>query len=262
MKGMSTDHGITRRAYLKVAGMVGGGIGLAGCLGDDTDTIIPGTASGFPPFEFYESDAQDELVGFDIDLAEAVIEEAGYEVGDWSDIEFDTLTTSLQQEEIDLIAAAMTITDERDESIDFSDPYYEADQAILVRENGFDPQSFEDMEGIGVAAQSGTTGESLVESELIDTGLIDEADYRGLDNYTLAITDLENGAVDAVVVDLPVAQQFADTRDVRIAFIHETGEQFGFGMREGDDRIEDINEALGTLMDDGTYDELVQEWFE
>ncbi|MFW6449251.1 MAG: substrate-binding domain-containing protein [Halobacteriota archaeon] len=260
---MVTDHGISRRAYLKVAGLVGGGLALAGCLGDDAETIVPGTASGFPPFEFYEDDDDENLVGFDIDLAEAVIEEAGYEVGDWQDIEFDTLITSLEQEEIDFIAAAMSITSERDESIDFTDPYYEADQAVLVREGGdFQPESFGDMEDRRVAAQSGTTGESLVESELIDAGLIDEDDYRALDNYTLAIEDLENESVDAVVVDLPVAQRFADSRDVEIAFIHETGEQFGFGMREGDDRIEDMNEALATLMDDGTFDDLVTDWFE
>lgn len=260
---MSPDDSVTRRAYLKVTALVGGGLGLAGCLGGDSETIIPGTASGFPPFEYYESEDEENLVGFDIDLAEAIIDEAGYEVGTWQDIEFDTLITSLQQEEIDFIAAAMSITPDRDENIDFTDPYYEAGQAVLVREGGqFDPSSFEDMAGRRVAAQSGTTGESLVQSELIDTGLIDEDDYRGLDNYTLAIEDLENEAVDAVVVDIPVAEQFEDSRDVEIAFRHETGEQFGFGMREGDDRIEDMNEALATLMEDGTYDDLVAEWFE
>lgn len=259
---MSFENRFTRRAYLKATGIAGVGFGIAGCLGDGTETIVPGTASGFPPFEYYPEDDQENLVGFDIDLTEAVIEEAGYEVGTWQDIEFDILIESLQQEEIDFIAAAMTITADRDEAIDFSDPYYAADQAIVVRENGFDPGSLSDLEGRSVAAQSGTTGESLAEDELIDQGLIDESDYRGLDNYTLAVEELANGGVDAIIVDLPVAQQFAANRAVRVAFVHETGEEYGFGLRDGDDRLEDVNEALATLQDDGTYDELVQEWFE
>ncbi|MFW6449223.1 MAG: transporter substrate-binding domain-containing protein [Halobacteriota archaeon] len=256
---MTKYRGFTRRSYLKAVGATGVGFGVAGCLGD-SETVIPGTASGFPPFEFYDGD---DLVGFDIELAEAVIEEAGYEVGTWDDIEFDTLITSLQEEEIDFVAAAMSITPDREEDIDFSDPYYQADQAVLVSDDGdFEPQSLEDLEGRRVGAQSGTTGEDLVEEELIDTGLIDEDDYRGQDNYTLAVSDLENGTVDAVIVDSPVANQFADERAVHVSFVYETGEEFGFGVREGDDRLEDYNDALATLMDDGTYDDLVGEWFE
>lgn len=257
---MSRTYSMDRRAYLKATGVAGTTLALSGCLGgDDEDTIIPGTASGFPPFEFVEGG---ELVGFDVDLAEAVIDEAGYEVGEWTDIEFDTLIPSLTEGDIDLVAAAMTINEERQEQIAFTDPYWEADQAVLVAENGIDPGSFNDLEGTSVGAQAGTTGEDIVETELIDTGIISESDYRAYDNYTLAISDLEGGSIDAVVVDSPVANTFAADRSVRIAFVHETGEQFGFGMRQDDDRVGDLNDALSTLQDEGTYDDIVGEWFE
>jgi polar amino acid transport system substrate-binding protein len=248
-----------RRAYLKTVGAVGVSAAVAGCQSGSSDTINPGTASGFPPFEFTQ---EGELVGFDVDLAEAAIEEAGYEVGEWTDIEFDSLIPSLTDGDIDLIAAAMTINDDRDQTIDFSDPYWESNQAVLVREGGdFQPSSTDDLSGMNVGAQSGTTGEDQV-TGLIDEGVVSESDYRQYDNYTLAVEDLVNGNVDAIVIDIPVARNFADSRDVTVAFEIETGEQFGLGMREDDDRLSDINSALGTLEDNGTYDDLVSEWFE
>ena len=195
-----------RRAYLKTVGAVGASAAVAGCQGGN-DTITPGTASGFPPFEYTENG---ELVGFDVELAETVIEEAGYEVGEWVDIEFGSLTPSLTEGDIDLIAAAMTITGERDQQIDFSDAYYEANQGVLVRSGAdFDPSSREDLEDSVVGAQSGTTGEQEVD-KLVDDGIISEQDKQTYDNYELAVTDLKNGNIDAVIIDVPAAADFAN----------------------------------------------------
>ena len=259
-ESMTNDATVNRRTYLKTVGAAAGTAVVAGCLGDDdTPVINPGTAPGFPPFEFTEDG---ELVGFDIDLTEEAIERAGYEVGDWTEVEFDSLIPSLTQNNIDLIAAAMTITDERAEQIAFSDAYYQSDQAVLVRDDGeFEPESTDDLAGLRVGAQSGTTGRDEV-GDLIDDGIVDEDDFRQYDNSTLAVDDLEAENVDAIVVDIPVAQNFADSRAVSIAFEIETGEEFGLGMRQDDDRIEDINAALAEMQEDGTYDDLVEEWFE
>lgn len=261
---MTPDTNVDRRSYLKAVGAVGVTGVLAGCTGGDSgsdgnDVINPGTAPGFPPFEFTEDD---ELVGFDIDLAEAAIEQAGYEVGEWTEIEFDSLIPSLTEENIDLIAAAMTINDDREETIAFTDPYYESDQAVLVAEDGdLSPESVEDLADARVGAQSGTTGEDEVEA-LVEDGTVSEDDVQQYDNYTLGVQDLENGNVDALIVDIPVAENFADERAVTIAFTIETGEVYGMGMRQDDDRLADINEALAELEDDGTYEELLTEWFE
>ncbi|WP_226010982.1 basic amino acid ABC transporter substrate-binding protein [Halomicrobium salinisoli] len=258
---MERRFSMDRRAYLKTVGAAGASAAVAGCQGGGSgsdDTIVPGTASGFPPFEYTQDG---ELVGFDVALAEETIDRAGYEVGDWVDVEFDSLIPSLTEGDIDLVAAAMTINDERDQTIDFSDPYWESNQAVLVREGGdFQPESTDDLEGQRVGAQSGTTGEEQVQG-LIDDGTVSGDDYRQYDNYTLAVEDLENGNVDAVVIDVPVAENFAGDRSVVIAFQIETGEQFGFGLREDDDRIEDVNSALSEIRDDGTYEELVSEYF-
>lgn len=250
-----------RRAYLKTVGAVGTTAAVAGCSGggSDTETIVPGTNPGFPPFEYTQDG---ELVGFDIELAEELIERAGYEVGDWREIAFESLIPSVLDGDIDLIAAGMTIGPDRQEQIDFTDPYWESNQAVLVQEGGdFQPGAVEDLEGARVGAQGGTTGESEAES-LVEDGLVAEDDLRRYDNYTLAAQDLENGNVDAVIVDEPVAQSFAGDRAVAIAFVIETGEQFGMGMRPDDERLSDLNEALAAVREDGTYDDLVTEWFE
>ncbi|PHQ38596.1 basic amino acid ABC transporter substrate-binding protein [Halorubrum persicum] len=254
---------MSRRTYLKLTGGASavGLTGVAGCLGDDSTTITPGTAPGFPPFEMQQDG---ELVGFDIDLLEAVVGETDYELGEWATFEFDSLIPALtQNEEIDVIAAAMTITEDRQETIAFSDPYWESDQAILVREGGdFQPSAWEDFEGVPVGAQSGTTGADQVSANLIDPGIIAEGDYSSYDSYVFAVEDLVNENVDAVVIDLPVAETFAANRDVAVAFVEETGERFGFGIRQGESEFQSaLNDGLATVRDDGTYSEITNNWF-
>ncbi|PSQ16992.1 basic amino acid ABC transporter substrate-binding protein [Halobacteriales archaeon QS_8_69_26] len=257
-----TDWTADRRTYLRAVGAIGAAgasTAIAGCLGDQEE-IVPGTASGFAPFEYINDDG--DLVGFDVELAEEAIDRAGYGVGDWVDQEFDTLLASLQNEDFDLAAAALSITPERQQNVDFTDPYYEVNQAVVVREGGdFSPSGTDDLSGRVIGAQGGTTGEGEVD-KLIDDGVVDEDDKRTYDNYVLAIEDLENGNIDAVVVDVPVARNFADSRSVEVAFTIETGEQYAFAMRNGDERIPEINDALTEIQDDGTYDDLVQKYFQ
>ncbi|WP_211312710.1 transporter substrate-binding domain-containing protein [Halarchaeum salinum] len=266
-----------RRTYLKATGSAAVALALAGCTGgggsggessdgdgetsgSDTTTITAGTAPGFPPFEMKEGG---ELVGFDIDLLSAVVTEAdGYELGSWQEYAFDSLVPALTSNKIDVVAAGMTINDEREQQIDFTNPYYNADQAIIVRENGdFSPSSLADLSGHKVGSQSGTTGEGVAK-ELIEKGTLKESNYNTYDSYVFAVQDLENGNIDAVILDLPVAQTFADQRPVSIAFTYETGERYGFGIRNGDDDLQSaLNEGLAAVRDSGKYEELRNEWF-
>ncbi|WP_255193851.1 basic amino acid ABC transporter substrate-binding protein [Natronobeatus ordinarius] len=255
---------LTRRDALQYSGSVALLALTAGYLqtdAEDAEGVVVGTEAGFPPFEMIEDG---EIVGFDVDLTEAVLEEAeGYELEEWRDMEFGSLIPALQDGSIDLIAAAMTITEEREEQIAFSDPYFSADQSVLVAEGvDFQPESLEDFDGQAVGAQVGTTGEGVVEEELIEEGRIDDADYSSYDSYVLAVEDLERGIVDAIVIDEPVGETFADERAVEVAFVHETGEEFGLGVRQEDEELlEAINEGLAAIEEDSTYDELVSEWF-
>ncbi|WP_255167864.1 basic amino acid ABC transporter substrate-binding protein [Natrononativus amylolyticus] len=257
------DRTLTRRDSIQYGGAAALALLTAGYLQEDEDaeSIVVGTEAGFPPFEMIEDG---EIVGFDIDLTEAVLEEAeGYELETWQDMEFGSLIPALQDGSIDVIAAAMTITEEREEEIAFSDPYFSSDQSILVAEGGdFQPESLDDFDGQAVGAQVGTTGEGIVEEDLIEPGLIDDADYSSYDSYVLAVEDLERGIVDAVLIDEPVGETFADEREVEVAFVEETDEEFGLGVRQEDDDLrEAINEGLETIEEDSTYDDLISEWF-
>lgn len=279
----------SRRAYLKASGVVGiVATGLAGCLedangdgdddgaddngddgtddadaddGDEVTEIVAGTAPGFEPFEM---NVDGELVGFDIDLLEAVVDETDYELADWTEIEFDSLIPALEDGSIDVIAAAMTITEDRQERIAFSDPYYSADQSVLVQTGGdFQPESLENLEGRDVGAQSGTTGEGIVEDELIAEGLLDESDYDSYDNYVLAVEELERGTLDAIVIDEPVGASFESDREVEVAFTFETGEEYGFGVRQdADDLQAALSESIEAVQESSQYEEITQEWFD
>ncbi|MFT4947363.1 MAG: polar amino acid transport system substrate-binding protein [Natronomonas sp.] len=260
---MAREYDMDRRAYLTTIGAAGATALLAGCTTDSPgsdggETLVPGTAPGFAPFEFTEDG---ELTGFDIDLTEAVAEEAGFELGEWAEFDFETLIPSLTEGDIDIIAAGMTITDDRAEQIAFSDPYFESNQSVLVQEGGsFQPEGESDLSGTIVGAQSGTTGEGEVE-RLIEEGTLSGDSLRQFENYPLAVDALESGDVDAVVADVPVAENFAASRDVEVAFTIQTDENFGFGMRQDDDRIEDINDGLSAVQEGDTYDDLVSEYF-
>ncbi|MBX0294815.1 basic amino acid ABC transporter substrate-binding protein [Haloarcula nitratireducens] len=272
-----SDRSLSRRQYLTSVGGAAVTLSVAGCMGDggsgngdggggngsagteQAPSITAGTAPGFPPFEMKEGG---ELVGFDIDLFEAVVSETEYRFDGWSEFEFDSLIPALTNNNIDAIAAGMTINEKRDQTIDFTDPYYSSDQAIVVREDGdFSPGSLSDLADRPVGAQKGTTGEGVVQDELVGDE-ISENQYNAYDNYVLAIQDLQNGNVDAVVIDVPVAETFAKNRPVEIAFVYETGEKFGFGVRTDDDELTSaLNSGLSAVRESGRYEELTQKWF-
>lgn len=260
---------IARRSYLKRAGATASTLVIAGCLGGDGDSstggtgaeqIIAGTAPGFPPFEMKQNG---ELVGFDIDLLEAVVKQSeGYKLESWKEFKFKSLIPALTHDKIDVIAAAMTITKKRDKTIDFTDPYYNADQSIIVRKDGtFTPSKLKNLSGHPIGAQSGTTGEGIAK-DLIKKGVLKQSNYNSYDSYVLAVQDLQNGNIDAVIVDKPVAKTFVENRPVKVAFTTETGERYGFGLRtDANDLQTALNEGLAAVQESGKYEEIRNEWF-
>jgi len=261
-----SDNERSRRQYLTTVGGTAVTLSVAGCSSDtgpdegaETQAVTAGTAPGFPPFEMKEDG---ELVGFDVDLLEAVIGQTDYTLSGWEEFEFDSLIPALTNSNIDVIAAGMTINDDRDQAIDFTDPYYTSNQAVVVRSDGdFSPESLSNLADRQIGAQSGTTGESVVDDELVGDE-ITESQYSAYGNYVLAIEDLENGNTDAVMIDVPVAETFAANRPVEVAFVYETDEAFGFGLRSNaDDLTSSLNSGLSTVQNDGTYEELTAEWF-
>lgn len=258
---------IARRTFLRSGGIAVTSIAVAGCTriidgggdGSSGKQIVAGTAPGFPPFEMEKGG---DLVGFDIDLLDAVVKQTDYNLKTWKTFEFKSLIPALTSQKIDVIAAGLTINDTRKKKISFTRPYYNADQSILVRKNSdFAPNSLKDLSGHPIGAQSGTTGEGLIK-EQTKKGTFKKSNYKSYDSYVLAVQDLENGNIDAVVVDKPVAQTFIEERSVKVAKTITTGERYGFGIRKEDsDRQKALNEGLTSVRESGKYDELKRKWF-
>ena len=275
---MARDFDVDRRTYLATVGAAGVA-GLAGCPSDGgngndddagtddgtgtpddggptgEDVIRLATAGDFPPFATLEEGV---LVGVDVDLAETVVERAGYEIGTWTDIRFEALVQELNADQFDLVAAAMSTELGREEEVAFSAPYYETDQAVLVRSGGEQPADESDLEGLFVGAQAGTTSEAEVE-RLVEEEVLTEDDYRPFVDFTNAVEALSDETLDAVVADLTVGEAVTDGADLEVAFVIETGEEYALAMRTDDDRLEDVDAALSEMMDDGTFEEIVAE---
>ena len=214
-----------------------------------------GTDAPFPPFEIGTPDSA-IFGGYDIDVMNAIGEELGLEV-EYTNTGFATIFRDTANGLFDTAAAASTITKGREKTVDFSDPYYEAQQALLVPE-GSDIASVDDLGGVIVGAQDGTTGETYANDET------DASEVRGYPQGPDAIQNLITGQVEAVIIDQPVAVDALENQQgVEIVEEIATNELYGFAVAPDNDGLrEAINEALATIKEDGTLDSLYEEYFQ
>ena len=236
-------------------------LAFSGCVEENENIVTIGTSADFPPFEYLDDDGN--IIGFDIDMTKAILEDLGYTV-EVKDITFDSLIPSLQTGKIDVIAAAMTITDKREEQVDFTEPYYEADQSVLViNSSTIELNNTIDLQNYTVGSQTGSTGAAWVEEHLVYNGTMDDQNFSRYDTYTLAVLDLINGNIDAVVLDKPVAEAFMENKDVKIIKTIITGESYGLAVQSGDTTLlEELNDGLATLMDTEEWTTLIETYFE
>ena len=213
-----------------------------------------GTDAPYPPFEIGTPDSPD-FGGYDIDVMNAIAEDLGLEV-EYTNTGFGTIFRDTANGLFDTAAAASTITAAREKTVDFTDPYYEAQQALLVAE-GSDIASVDDLGGVIVGAQDGTTGEAYANDET------DASEVRGLPQGPDAISALITGQVEAVIIDQPVAADAVETEEgLEIAEEITTNELYGFAVAPDNDGLrEAMNESLATLKEDGTLDDLYEQYF-
>ncbi|MCR5527100.1 MAG: basic amino acid ABC transporter substrate-binding protein [Lachnospiraceae bacterium] len=219
----------------------------------DKDTLIIGTNAAFPPFEYAGDDGTP--AGFDVDLINAIGEKLGKKV-EVKDMEFDSLVASIGNK-IDIAIAGMTVTEERQKMVDFSDPYYEAVQNVIVV-NGSEIASADDLKNKKIGVQLGTTGDFIASD-------IEGSEVSQYNKAVDAVNDLLNGRVDCVIIDANPAQEFVSQHAEELTALE--GTQFGFetenyaiAMPKGDAAlVEAVNQALKELKEDGTFDKLVAE---
>ena len=212
------------------------------------------------PYKPFQFERDNEIVGFDVDLVDLVAKELGVKQ-EIVDTPFEGIQSGedLNARKCDIAAAAMTITPERQEKIAFSDPYFDANQALLVKK-GSGIETLEDLEGKTLGVQSGTTGKLYAEENARPKG-IKLKDYEDL---ALELSAVKSGQIPAAINDVPVLLDYAkDNPDLEVTQQFKTGEQYGFGMKKGtsDELAAVVNRVLEQARTDGTYDQLYEKWF-
>jgi ABC-type amino acid transport substrate-binding protein len=258
---------------IRLAALAAAGALLLGACGDDDDdsassggdngvdlvssgTLTVCSDTPYEPFEFEGEDG--EQTGYDMDLLRAVADNNDLDL-EVKDLPFDGILGALAAGDCDVVASAVTITDERAEQVDFSDPYFDADQSLLVKvENEQSYATLDGLAGQTIGVQSGTTGESYANDNLPQGATVQSfEDAAGL------FGALESDTIAAVLQDFPVNAYRATQDDsVVVTETFPTGEQYGFAVAKGNEGVLTmINDGLADLRDDGTFDEIFATYF-
>ncbi|MFJ3668694.1 ABC transporter substrate-binding protein [Streptomyces sp. NPDC090106] len=245
---------------------------VAGCSSDDGGSGSKTAAGGvelvkggqlttcthlpYPPFQ---SEIDGKVQGFDVALIDLVAKNLGVKQ-EILDTPFENFKTGafLNSGECDVAAAGMTITDERKKNVDFSDPYFEATQALLVdKDSGITSLADAKAKNAKLGAQAQTTGEDYAKSQGLDPVSFESSDA--------VLNGLRTGQVKGVIIDYPVVQGWlkdsANSSAFEVAEQINTGEQYGFSVKKGNTKLVDaIDKALTDAKADGTYKKLYEKW--
>jgi ABC-type amino acid transport substrate-binding protein len=244
---------------------------VVGCGGDDDDEEQGGAAPSaqkfdtisegkltvgsdipYAPFEFGQAP---DYKGFDVDLVREIAKRLELDV-EFVKTPFDTIFRNLAQGKFDMVASSTTITEERKRTVDFSDPYFAADQSLMVRK-GSGITTVEDLKGEVIGAQLGTTGADFAKEE------IDAESVRTYDLVDDAFKALQTEQIAAVINDCPISKYAERSKpDLRVVRAIETGENYGLAFAKDSDTLrEAVSGALDEIKRDGTYDKIFSKWF-
>lgn len=222
--------------------------------------LVVGTASGYPPYEFIDITSPDQaVVGIDMELAKKIAEELGVEL-EIQDMTFTSLISSIPTHKVDMAIAGISITEERKETMDFSEPYLEAAQKILIlKENAEKYNTLESFSGEAVAAEKSTTQEAVAQELMADSPLV------SLEKVPDCLMELQNGKVAGVVVEGIVGEQYVFAYD-NIVFSDadmERSKTSAVALDKGnEDLIAIINKVIAENVENGNFDKWVEEYSE
>lgn len=231
---------------------------LLGCGSAFADTVRMGTNAQFPPFEFIGDDGKP--TGFDVEIAQIIAADLGKEL-EIEDIYFDGLLTALETGSVDFIIAAMTITPEREAMVSFSEPYFDAAQAVVVLEGYEGIKTVEDIADKKVAVQDGTTGFFMASDALG----VDASNIAAFKASTDTVMELQAGGADCIIIDNAVAQNFLASFEglTIVEGLEMETENYGIAMKkDNEELLASINATLEKIKADGTYDALIAKYFE
>jgi polar amino acid transport system substrate-binding protein len=235
-----------------------GGLVFAGGT-KESSTIVIATDATWPPMEMV--DTNKAIVGFDIDLMNAAAKAGGFTV-QFKNTAWDGIFAGLENGKYDAVMSSVTITDERKKTMDFSIPYINAGQILVVPTATTGVAKLDDLKGKTVGAQIGTTGAFEID-KVKDADTITEKTY---DDIGLAFADMANGRLDAVVCDTPVAAQYAlqnDTYKGTLKIVGQpfTEEYYGVAVKKGNAKVLDVlNAGLKKVLDAGENKAIEAKW--
>ena len=263
---------ISTRRFLQFAGLAAATVMLAACGKKEpapapaatapapapAKVYVVGTDAAYAPFE--SQNEKGEIVGFDIDVVQAIAAKAGIQVK-FVNTPWEGIFNTLQQGDRDMIVSAVTITDERKQTMDFSDPYFDAAQLIAVKETS-KVTKFADLKKFKVGVQTGTTGDEAVSKLMGKTS----TSIKRFESTPLALKELESGGVDAVVADNGViAHYVANNPGGKFKTVSDkefVPEQYGIAVKKGNaELLGKLNQGLAAIKADGTYNQIYAKYF-
>ncbi|MBE6835399.1 MAG: amino acid ABC transporter substrate-binding protein [Ruminococcaceae bacterium] len=217
----------------------------------EVKTLTMATNASFPPYEFYEGE---KIVGIDAEIAGLIAEKLGMELV-IEDVEFKTIIPGVQSGKYDMGMAGMTVTDERLESVNFSDTYAKGVQVVIVKEGG-DIKSLDDLEGKMIGVQEATTGDIYASDEFGDDHVTKYA------NGALAVQALNAGKVDCVIIDNEPAKNYVEANEgLEILDTEYTVEDYAICFaKENTELQEAVNGALKELIADGSVQKIIDKY--
>ena len=227
---------------------------LTACGGGQTQKVRVATDASWPPFEYVDEGTK-EIVGLDIELMQAIAEKAGIEV-EFINVSWDPLLAGMAQCQYDAAISAMTITEERAQSFNFTEPYFAAGQVVTVRLDNTDITGKDSLVGKTVGAQIGTTG-------AIETEKMEGVTLKTYDDIGLAFQDLMNGQIDAVIADNPLALGYVGENPDKLKTVGEvfTDEYYGIAVcKTNTELLDKLNEGLTAVQAEGLIDTLTAKW--
>jgi len=269
---------ITTRRFLQTAGLLCAGVLLAACgkkeapapaasapapaasvaAAPPAKVYVVGTDAAYAPFE--SQNEKGEIVGMTIDMLSAVASKAGVEIK-FVNTPWEGIFNSLQQGDRDILASSITITDERKQTMDFTNPYFDAYQLIAVKASS-KVSKFDDLKKLKVGVQTGTTGDEVVTKQQGKNS----TNIKRFESTPLALKELEAGGVDAVVADNGVVINYVTNNPgAKFKTVSDKAfapEQYGFAVKKGNaELLEKLNKGLADIKADGSYDKIYAKYF-
>lgn len=220
----------------------------------DSGKIVLGTSADYPPFEFHAMiDGKDQIVGFDIEIAKYIADELGVELV-VQDMEFDKLLGGLATGMLDFVVAGMNPDPEREAN--FTDIYYEANLAVLVKSDNTEISTIEDLDGKSIGVQIGTTQEEVARSTINDAQVV------ALGTNSDIIMNLKTNKIDLAIMETPVAHSYANVNDdilvIEDLVLDSGSEGVAIAVQQGED---ELTEKLNEILEDIKSKNLIEQWF-